>query len=73
VFLTLTPDVEVDDEAGERLLRGLRADIISLDVDSIEPVAGGRAPSGAKSADPVTIKETGEWRVCGLGEATPTT
>jgi membrane-associated two-gene conflict system component 1 (EACC1) len=55
LFLTLTPDAEVDDEAGERLARGLRADIIGLDVDSIEPVAGGRAPDGAKSADPVTI------------------
>jgi hypothetical protein len=55
LFLTLTPDAELDDEAGERLVRGLRADLIGLDVDAVDPVAGGRAPDGAKSADPVTI------------------
>ncbi len=56
VIMTLTPDSEWDDdEASERLMRGLRSDLVSLDVDSVGPVVAGSAPAGSKGADPVTL------------------
>ncbi|MEV4315251.1 hypothetical protein [Actinocrispum sp. NPDC049592] len=54
--MTLTPDSEWDDdEVSERLMRGLRSDLVSLDVDSVGPVVAGPAPAGSKGADPVTL------------------
>ncbi|WP_406131348.1 hypothetical protein [Streptomyces sp. NBC_00989] len=55
VLLVLSPDPELDPEAGERLARQLRAEIAELDVDSIRPGPGGPVPDGAKGTDPVTL------------------
>ena len=54
VLLVLSPDPELDSEAGERLTRQLRAEIAELDVESIRPGPGGPTPDGAKGTDPVT-------------------
>lgn len=55
VLLVLTPDPELDPEAGERLTRQLRAELAELDIESVDLAAGGIAPDGAKGTDPVTV------------------
>lgn len=55
VLLTITPDPELDPEAGEQLARRLRAEIVELDVESVRPGPGGPAPDGAKGSDAVTL------------------
>ncbi|WP_206443355.1 effector-associated constant component EACC1 [Candidatus Protofrankia californiensis] len=53
--LVVTPDPELDVEAGERLTRRLRAEIAELDVEAVGLASGGSVPDGAKAADPVTV------------------
>jgi hypothetical protein len=53
--LVVEPDPELDQEAAERLVRQLRAELGELDVESVAPAVGGVVPDGAKAADPVTI------------------
>jgi hypothetical protein len=55
LLLVVTPDPEVDAEAGERLTRQLRAEIATLDVESVSLAPDGSVPRGAKVADPVTV------------------
>ncbi len=55
VQLVLTPDPELDSEAGERLTRQLRAELAELDIESVCLAADGAAPDGAKGTDPVTL------------------
>ncbi len=55
VLLVLTPDPELDSEAGERLTRQLRAELAELDIESADLAAGGIAPDRAKGTDPVTV------------------
>ncbi|MFJ5259985.1 hypothetical protein ACIQAC_05850 [Streptomyces sp. NPDC088387] len=65
VRLVVAPDPELDAEAAERPVRQLRAEITSLDVESVRPgpvgtAADGTAPAGAapdraKGTDPVTV------------------
>jgi hypothetical protein len=54
VTLTVHPDPESDPAAEERLLRALRAELLDLDVESVE-FQKGAAPEGAKSSDVVTL------------------
>jgi hypothetical protein len=54
VLLVVGPDPEWDPEAGERLMRQLRAEIVELDVESVRPAPAGAAPAGAKG-DPFTL------------------
>lgn len=53
--MVLEPDEESDQEELERLSRGLRAELVELDVDSVRAAAAESVPAGAKAADPVTI------------------
>ncbi|MGY0231278.1 effector-associated constant component EACC1 [Longispora urticae] len=54
LHLRFAPDPDRDDEATDRLTRGLRADLRTLDVEFVpEPL--GELPEGAKGADPVTL------------------
>ncbi|MGI9003861.1 MAG: effector-associated constant component EACC1 [Pseudonocardia sp.] len=57
LLLVLYPDPELDSEAGERLARRLRAELVELDVESIAPVVGETLPEGAKGTDLVTLGE----------------
>ena len=45
----------VDDDELERLARSLRAELLELDVDSVEPAATGPAPDGARAVEAVMI------------------
>ena len=55
MLLVLTPDPELDLEAGQRLARQLRAELAELDIESVGLAGGGSAPDDAKGADPVTV------------------
>jgi hypothetical protein len=55
LLLVLEPDPESGPEDRERLTRQLRAELAQLDIESIDPVAAGTAPDGAKAPDPVTL------------------
>ena len=55
VLLVLKPDPELEPEAGERLIRQLRAELAVLDIESVGLAGGGPAPDGAKGVDPVTV------------------
>jgi hypothetical protein len=55
VLVVLTPDVELDADAGDRLTRQLRSELAELDIESIAAAPGGPPPEGAKGADPVTL------------------
>jgi hypothetical protein len=55
VLVVLEPDDESDEEEVERLSRGLRAELVELDVDSVRAAGAESVPHGAKAADPVTI------------------
>jgi hypothetical protein len=55
VLLVIAPDPELDPEAGERLARQLRSEIVELDVESVRPGPGGIVPDGAKGTDPLTL------------------
>jgi hypothetical protein len=55
VLVVMTPDAELDDEAGERLSRQLRRELAELAVDSVRAAPGEALPDGAKGADPVTV------------------
>ena len=48
--LVLTPDPELDLEAGDRLIRQLRAELAELDIESVGLAGDGTAPDGAKGA-----------------------
>lgn len=54
VTLTVHPDPELDQDAEERLVRGLRAELLELDVESVT-FRTEAAPAGAKSSDAVTL------------------
>jgi hypothetical protein len=55
VRLFFVPDPELDPEAGERLIRQLRAEIAELDVESVRSEPFGTVPDGAKGTDPLTL------------------
>lgn len=55
VALVVTPDPELDPEAGERAVRRLRSEVAALDVESVRFEAGAPAPPGAKGTDAVTV------------------
>lgn len=54
VRLVVVPDAGWEPEIGDQLARQLRTELAELDVESVA-LAGGVAPDGAKSADPVTV------------------
>jgi hypothetical protein len=55
VLLVLALDPELDPEAGERLLRHLRAELAELDVESVRPGPAATVPDGAEGTDPLTL------------------
>jgi hypothetical protein len=59
LVLRLEPEADTDPGEVERCARQLRTEILETDVDSVEPVVGGLAPSGAKGLDPATA----EWLI----------
>jgi hypothetical protein len=55
VLVVLAPDPEADAEAGDRLTRRLRTELMDLDVESVVAAPAAAAPERAKGADPVTL------------------
>jgi hypothetical protein len=55
LLISLVPDPDSDADAADRLTRQLRAELTELDVESVDPVAAGTTPDGAKGPDPVTL------------------
>jgi len=60
VRVVLEPDPDTDPDDAERLGRQLRDELRDLDVDDVEPVAGGAPPPGAKSG---ALTSLTEWLV----------
>ena len=58
--VVLEPDPDTDPDDAERLGRQLRDELRDLDVDDVEPVAGGAPPAGAKSG---ALTSLTEWLV----------
>jgi hypothetical protein len=58
--VVLEPDPDTDPEDAERLGRQLRDELRDLDVDDVEPVAGGPPPADAKSG---VLTSLTEWLV----------
>lgn len=54
VLLGLTPDGAADAEESERLTIRLRAEVRRLDIYTLQVLADGAPPEGAKAVDPVT-------------------
>jgi hypothetical protein len=48
-------DASYDAEELADLTRRLRSELLDLDIDSVEPVAGGEAPAGAKGVELLAI------------------
>ncbi|MER5925460.1 effector-associated constant component EACC1 [Streptomyces mirabilis] len=55
VLLVVTPDLEVDPEAAERVTRRLRSEIADLNVESVRPGPSAPTPDAAKGTDAVTV------------------
>lgn len=57
IQLTLLIDAGTDADAEEldRLTRQLRAEILELEVESVEPMKGAPAPEGTKGVDPMIL------------------
>lgn len=55
VLLVVLPDPELDPEAGERVIRRLRAEIADLDVDTAAPGFIAPSPDAAKGTDAVAL------------------
>ncbi|MFE0631593.1 hypothetical protein ACFW3D_32145 [Streptomyces sp. NPDC058864] len=55
VLLVVASDPDHDPEVVERLVRGLRAEVVELDVESVRPAPISAIPQGAKGSDPVTF------------------
>jgi hypothetical protein len=53
--LSVDAGAGVDDDELERLARSLRAELLELDVDSVEPAATGPAPDGARAVEALMI------------------
>ena len=45
----------VDDDELERLARSLRAELLELDVDAVEPATTGPAPDGARAVEALMV------------------
>lgn len=60
IRVVLEPDPDTDPDDAERLGRQLRDELRDLDVDDVEPVAGGTPPDGAKSG---ALTSLTEWLV----------
>jgi hypothetical protein len=55
VQVAVEADPDLTEERAERVVRGLRAELSRLDVDSVTFADGGPPPAGAKSADVVSL------------------
>ena len=55
--LALSVDLgsEVDEEELERLARSLRAELLELDVDAVEPAAGDSVPENARAVEALMV------------------
>lgn len=53
ILLSLNADKGLDDEQMERVTRQLRFELLGLDVDDVELVKSGAAPTGAKAGDTI--------------------
>lgn len=53
--LSIDAGPDADDEELERLARSLRAELLQLDVDAVEPAATGRAPTGARAVEALMV------------------
>jgi hypothetical protein len=46
---------DADDEELERLARSLRAELLELDVDAVEPATAGSAPEGTRALEALAV------------------
>lgn len=49
--LSIVPGLDVDEDELEQLARSLRAELLELDVDAVEPAAAGPAPDDARAVE----------------------
>lgn len=53
--MTLDPGSGADEDELERLARSLRAELLELDVNAVEPAATGPAPEGARAIEALMV------------------
>jgi hypothetical protein len=53
--LSIDAGPNADDEELEQLARSLRAELLQLDVDAVEPAATGPAPDGARAVEALMV------------------
>jgi hypothetical protein len=66
LLVRVTPLVDGDEEETAGLARRLRAELLDLDVDAVEPVSGGVVPEGAKGLSSVVGVLVVRWGAAGL-------
>jgi hypothetical protein len=66
LLVRVTPLVDGDEEEAAGLARWLRAELLDLDVDAVEPVFGGVVPEGAKGLSSVVGVLVVRWGAAGL-------
>jgi hypothetical protein len=53
--VVVEPEEGVDPDELDRMVRRLRAELMDVEVEDVEPVAAEDAPAGAKAGDPVSL------------------
>ncbi|MGH3916402.1 MAG: effector-associated constant component EACC1 [Pseudonocardiaceae bacterium] len=66
LLVQVNPADDGDDEETAGLARRLRAELLDLDVDTVEPVPGGMAPEGAKGLSSLAGTLAVRWGAAGL-------
>jgi hypothetical protein len=66
LLVRVTPFADGDEEEAAGLARWLRAELLDLDVDAVEPVSGGVVPEGAKGLPSVAGVLVVRWGAAGL-------
>lgn len=65
LLMQVTAVVDGDEEAAG-LARRLRAELLDLDVEAVEPVSGGVAPEGVKGASNLAATLVVRWGAAGM-------
>jgi hypothetical protein len=66
LIVRIIPADDGDEEASAGLARRLRAELLDLDVDAVEPVSADRVPEGAKGLPSLAGTLAVRWGAAGL-------
>lgn len=66
LLVRVNPADDGDEEEAAELVRRLRAELLDLDVDAVEPVPDGVVPEGAKGLSSLAGTLAVRWGVAGL-------